>query len=295
MPRDRAPRSSVPVQRAPSLRALIRKGSDLLSKARGRGGSGDRGSDRGLSRGSSAVLVHQEDEEVVGVRPDAYMPGEVVVDWTYRVCDHRKQGGPLVPAHPPPSLGVPPVQVAPSMASVAGGVGGGGGGCGGSGSTNSNSLMEGSRVLPAPDAAGRGSAKEATSHKSQNVTPVVVPGGAPEAETGADEKDMSAKNLEDATEQTVAMAQDRPKESVALTPLLAAARATAADDSHRNDGMRSEEPVAIAAGWRHSVAVTSAGAVFVWGCGGNGRLGLGAHVDVQKPQQVRMVVVAVDW
>ncbi|CAM9207729.1 unnamed protein product [Ectocarpus sp. 8 AP-2014] len=46
-------------------------------------------------------------------------------------------------------------------------------------------------------------------------------------------------------------------------------------------------PVAIAAGWRHSVAVTEEGAVFAWGCGSEGRLGLGSHVDANAPRQVR--------
>lgn len=45
-------------------------------------------------------------------------------------------------------------------------------------------------------------------------------------------------------------------------------------------------PVAIAAGWRHSVAVTVEGAVFAWGCGSDGRLGLGSHVDANAPRQV---------
>ncbi|CAM9941811.1 unnamed protein product, partial [Hapterophycus canaliculatus] len=53
-----------------------------------------------------------------------------------------------------------------------------------------------------------------------------------------------------------------------------------------NDG-RGTGPVAIAAGWRHSVAVTAAGAVFVWGCGSEGRLGLGSHADAATPRQVR--------
>ncbi|CAN0305643.1 unnamed protein product, partial [Ectocarpus sp. 13 AM-2016] len=42
----------------------------------------------------------------------------------------------------------------------------------------------------------------------------------------------------------------------------------------------------IAAGWRHSVAVTEEGAVFAWGCGSDGRLGLGSHVDASAPRQV---------
>ncbi|CAN0104583.1 unnamed protein product, partial [Sphacelaria rigidula] len=46
--------------------------------------------------------------------------------------------------------------------------------------------------------------------------------------------------------------------------------------------------VAIAAGWRHSIAVTGEGAVFVWGCGSDGRLGVGEYTDVQRPQQVRV-------
>eukprot|EP00752_Nemacystus_decipiens_P014841 g13213.t1 len=46
-------------------------------------------------------------------------------------------------------------------------------------------------------------------------------------------------------------------------------------------------PVAIAAGWRHSVAVTEEGAAFTWGCGAGGKLGLGSHVDVDTPRQVR--------
>ncbi|CAM9711346.1 unnamed protein product, partial [Scytosiphon promiscuus] len=53
------------------------------------------------------------------------------------------------------------------------------------------------------------------------------------------------------------------------------------------DGGRGTGPVAIAAGWRHSVAVTAEGAVFAWGCGTEGRLGLGSHADARSPRQVR--------
>ena len=45
-------------------------------------------------------------------------------------------------------------------------------------------------------------------------------------------------------------------------------------------------PVAVAAGWRHSVARTADGATFVWGCGARGRLGLGSCADFTTPQQV---------
>ena len=45
--------------------------------------------------------------------------------------------------------------------------------------------------------------------------------------------------------------------------------------------------VSIAAGFSHSIAVTSAGAVFTWGCGTFGRLGHGSHCDEYLPKQVR--------
>ena len=43
---------------------------------------------------------------------------------------------------------------------------------------------------------------------------------------------------------------------------------------------------AIAAGWRHSVAISEEGAVFAWGCGAGGELGLGPHADVDIHRQV---------
>ena len=47
-------------------------------------------------------------------------------------------------------------------------------------------------------------------------------------------------------------------------------------------------PVAITAGWRHSAVVTEEGAVFTWGCGAGGKLGLGSHADVDTPRQVTL-------
>lgn len=54
----------------------------------------------------------------------------------------------------------------------------------------------------------------------------------------------------------------------------------------RSRGVGGRGPVSIAAGWRHSVAVTAEGATFVWGYGSQGRLGLGSHADVETPRQV---------
>lgn len=66
------------------------------------------------------------------------------------------------------------------------------------------------------------------------------------------------------------------------------AKATAVTTSD-GGGCGGRGPIAIAAGWRHSVAVTAEGAVFVWGCGAGGRLGLGSHADVDTPRQVSHV------
>lgn len=81
-----------------------------------------------------------------------------------------------------------------------------------------------------------------------------------------------------------------PPSSSSFQHREAPARVGGSDNTSGLSGIRfaGEErgPVSIAAGWRHSLVVTQEGAVFVWGCGKNGRLGLGEHADVQRPQQV---------
>ncbi|KAI3702711.1 hypothetical protein L6452_28461 [Arctium lappa] len=42
---------------------------------------------------------------------------------------------------------------------------------------------------------------------------------------------------------------------------------------------RATRKVVVSGGWVHSLALTSAGEVFVWGCGRNGRLGLGSSMN----------------
>mmetsp|Transcript_29355 Transcript_29355/g.36286 ORF Transcript_29355/g.36286 Transcript_29355/m.36286 type:complete len:185 (+) Transcript_29355:3-557(+) len=42
----------------------------------------------------------------------------------------------------------------------------------------------------------------------------------------------------------------------------------------------------ITAGWSHSIAVTSDGGVFAWGCGGEGRLGLFSFSDIHTPTRI---------
>ena len=44
--------------------------------------------------------------------------------------------------------------------------------------------------------------------------------------------------------------------------------------------------VSVCAGWSHSVALTSRGVAYTWGCGGDGRLGLGSFSDQMRPIEV---------
>lgn len=49
------------------------------------------------------------------------------------------------------------------------------------------------------------------------------------------------------------------------------------------EGLEEEIPVSVSGGRVHSIALTSRGEVFVWGCGKNGRLGLGSSTDEAEP------------
>lgn len=49
------------------------------------------------------------------------------------------------------------------------------------------------------------------------------------------------------------------------------------------DGLAGECPVSVSGGRVHSVALTSKREVWVWGCGRNGRLGLGSSIDEPDP------------
>lgn len=49
------------------------------------------------------------------------------------------------------------------------------------------------------------------------------------------------------------------------------------------EGLEEEIPVSVSGGRVHSVALTSRGEVFVWGCGKNGRLGLGSSTNEAEP------------
>lgn len=48
-------------------------------------------------------------------------------------------------------------------------------------------------------------------------------------------------------------------------------------------GLAGETPVAVSGGRAHSIALTSKGEVWVWGCGKSGRLGLGSSTDEVEP------------
>ncbi|PIA44939.1 hypothetical protein AQUCO_01700488v1 [Aquilegia coerulea] len=48
-------------------------------------------------------------------------------------------------------------------------------------------------------------------------------------------------------------------------------------------GLEGEEPVSVSGGRVHSIALTSKGELWVWGCGKNGRLGLGSSADEVEP------------
>ncbi|KAL6493180.1 hypothetical protein OROGR_032939 [Orobanche gracilis] len=49
------------------------------------------------------------------------------------------------------------------------------------------------------------------------------------------------------------------------------------------DGLHGEVAISVCGGRVHSVALTDKGEVWSWGCGRNGRLGLGSSVDEDKP------------
>ncbi|KAL9237564.1 hypothetical protein vseg_012096 [Gypsophila vaccaria] len=49
------------------------------------------------------------------------------------------------------------------------------------------------------------------------------------------------------------------------------------------DGLLEEIPKAVSCGRVHSLAVTNKGELWAWGCGKNGRLGLGSSFDEQEP------------
>ncbi|KAJ9551765.1 hypothetical protein OSB04_015810 [Centaurea solstitialis] len=53
-------------------------------------------------------------------------------------------------------------------------------------------------------------------------------------------------------------------------------------------GLQGEKLLAVSGGRVHSIALTSAGEVFVWGSGRNGRLGLGSSVDEPEPMLVEL-------
>lgn len=49
------------------------------------------------------------------------------------------------------------------------------------------------------------------------------------------------------------------------------------------EALAEETPVSVSGGRVHSIALTSKGEVWVWGCGRNGRLGLGSSTDEAEP------------
>lgn len=52
------------------------------------------------------------------------------------------------------------------------------------------------------------------------------------------------------------------------------------------DGLEGEMPVSVSGGRVHSIAVTAKREVWAWGCGKNGRLGLGSSADEAEPMLV---------
>lgn len=52
------------------------------------------------------------------------------------------------------------------------------------------------------------------------------------------------------------------------------------------EGLAGETPVALSGGRAHSIALTRKGEVWVWGCGRNGRLGLGSSTDEVEPSML---------
>lgn len=117
-------------------------------------------------------------------------------------------------------------------------------------------------------------------HRIQGA-PLVAPVGASVAACaggggGSSSSERDSGDGASASQKVAAVTATAATDAVGVT-----ARQCCAGSSHASRG-----PVSIAAGWRHSVAVTEEGAVFVWGCGAEGRLGSGSHADVETPQQV---------
>ncbi|KAM7492452.1 hypothetical protein LguiA_035373 [Lonicera macranthoides] len=54
------------------------------------------------------------------------------------------------------------------------------------------------------------------------------------------------------------------------------------------EGLEEETPVSVSGGRVHSIALTSKGEVWAWGCGRNGRLGLGSSIDEEEPRLVEL-------
>lgn len=52
------------------------------------------------------------------------------------------------------------------------------------------------------------------------------------------------------------------------------------------EGLADEKPIAASGGRAHSMVVTDKKEVWTWGCGRNGRLGLGSSVDETEPKLV---------
>lgn len=49
------------------------------------------------------------------------------------------------------------------------------------------------------------------------------------------------------------------------------------------EALAGETPILVSGGRAHTIALTSKGEVWVWGCGKNGRLGLGSSLDEIEP------------
>ncbi|KAA8526662.1 hypothetical protein F0562_008135 [Nyssa sinensis] len=52
------------------------------------------------------------------------------------------------------------------------------------------------------------------------------------------------------------------------------------------EGLSGETPISVSGGRAHSIALTSKGELWAWGCGKNGRLGLGSSYDEVEPMLV---------
>ncbi|POO02495.1 Regulator of chromosome condensation [Trema orientale] len=60
-------------------------------------------------------------------------------------------------------------------------------------------------------------------------------------------------------------------------------RAGPANIAMKVEALEGEIPISVTGGRVHSIALTSRGEVWVWGCGKNGRLGLGSSADEPEP------------